>query len=149
MRTKNSDIVVKIFLVVVAVILVGLIIAWNTGVFKDKKKDLNEGTERINSAISSMAEFDLLVYDGGTVTGSLLMDLIEESNDDGGRLEGVEITYLTLETMKGSNPVAVSYPSPAPEKTDEKYINPNGVFKGEVVRDDNEVITELKFTQQK
>jgi hypothetical protein len=36
MKTKNSDIAVKIFMVVVAVILVGLIIAWSTGVFKDR-----------------------------------------------------------------------------------------------------------------
>ena len=62
---------------VVAVILVGLIIAWSTGVFKDKRKDLNEGTERIN-AISSMAEFDLLAYDGGSIMGSLLVDLIND-----------------------------------------------------------------------
>ena len=81
MKTKNSDIAVKIFLVVVAVILVGLIIAWSTGVFKDKKNDLNEGTERINNAISSMAEFDLLVYDGGNITGSLLLDLIDNANN--------------------------------------------------------------------
>ena len=130
MKTKNSDIAVKIFLVVVAVILVGLIIAWSMGVFKDKKKDLDDGTARINNAISSMAEFDLLVYDGGTITGGLLLELIEEKADGSGRLVNIDIEYKVLQ--EGS--------------TD---INPNGLFKGKVERDDNGVINKLEFTQQK
>lgn len=146
MKSKNSDMAVKIFLVVVAVILVGLIIAWTTGVFKDKKSDLDQGTERINSAISSMAEFDLLVYDGGTITGSLLLELIEDKAAGSEKLEGVTISYKTL-----AEPTATpaSYPSPAPGKGDNRYINPNGIFKGEVKRDPNNVITEIIFTQKK
>jgi hypothetical protein len=133
MKTKNSDIAVKIFLVVVAVILVGLIIAWSTGVFKDKRNDLNEGTAKINSAISSMAEFDLLFYDGGTITGILLLDLIKESD--------VTISYRTLENANVS-------PIPAPP-TGNTDVNLNALFKGEIVRDANNVITELIFTQQR
>ena len=78
MKTKNSDIAVKIFLVVVAVILVGLLIAWSTGVFKDKRNDLNEGPERINSVLGSMAEFDLLVYDSASISGDTLVKLIAD-----------------------------------------------------------------------
>ncbi|NLL00978.1 MAG: hypothetical protein GX271_09995 [Clostridiales bacterium] len=140
MKTKNSDIAVKIFLVVVAVILVGLIIAWSTGVFKDKKNDLNEGTERINNAISSMAEFDLLVYDGGNITGSLLLDLIDNANN--GKLD-VAITVATLES-----PTPAAYPTPIASKSDSKYINPNGIFQGKVNRNTNGVITGIIFTQQ-
>ena len=77
MKTKKSDIAVKIFLVVVAVILVGLIIAWSTGVFKDKKKDLSKGTEKINSAISSMSEYDIQMYSEASISGDSLVDLIE------------------------------------------------------------------------
>lgn len=143
MKTKNNDIAVKIFLVVVAIILVGLIIAWSMGVFKDKKKDLDDGTARINNAISSMAEFDLLVYDGGTITGSLLLELIEGNSE---RLEGISISYKTLAEFSVT---PAPYPATAPEKTDPRYINPNGIFKGEVERNANNVITELIFTQQK
>ena len=104
MKTKNSDIAVKIFMVVVAVILVGLIIAWSTGVFKDKRKDLNEGTERINNAISSMAEFDLLAYDGGSIMGSLLVDLINDKERD------FNINVLTKENAKTTpTPTPVVY----------------------------------------
>lgn len=140
MKTKNSDIAVKIFLVVVGVILVGLLVAWSTGVFKDKSKDLNDGTERINKVISSMAEFDLLAYDGATITGSLLLELIEEYRDS-----NVKILYATLKDT-----TSTAYPSPAPGPSDSGYINPNGIFKGEVKRnEDTNVIEEIKFKQQK
>lgn len=142
MITKNSDITVKIFLVVVAVILVGLIIAWSTGVFRDKRNDLNEGTRKINNVINSMAEFDMLVYDGGTITGSMLMELIKDAAD--GKLD-VNTTYRTLQM--GENAEPISYPSPEPAKNDGKYINPRGRFIGEVTRNDNEVITGVIFTQ--
>lgn len=144
MKTKNSDIAVKIFLVVVAVILVGLLIAWSTGVFKDKKKDLNDGTARINKTISTMAEFDLLTYDGASITGSLLLDLIQEAGD--GKLGGVVIKVETI-AAKGT---PAAYPSAAPEptKSNPNYINPNGVFKGAVKRNDNGVIESIMFTQQ-
>lgn len=146
MKTKNNDIAVKIFLVVVAVILVGLIIAWSTGVFKDKRNDLNEGTERINKAISSMAEFDLLYYDGGNVTGSLLSDIINDSE-----MKDIEIRVQTLAMTTLTPPAIPSvYPTGTPPaKTDAKYINPNGIFIGEITRDDNNVITGLIFTQQR
>ena len=143
MKTKNSDIAVKIFLVVVAVILVGLIISWSTGVFKDKRNDLNDGTERINNAISSMMEFDLLAYDGGSITGDLLVDLIEDKDLD------YSITVVT----KDSTTTKITYskgptPSLISTNTDKDYINPNGTFKGAVTRNDNGIITAITFTQE-
>jgi len=148
MRSKNSDIAVKIFLVVVAVILVGLLIAWSMGVFKDKKNDLDEGTEKINNAISSMAEFDLLIYDGHTISGNLLMELCQEASSDSGRLDGVKIRYLTIARSNEASPTPVVYSSSKLDKSDKDYINPNGIFKGEVKRDDNGVINEIIFSQQ-
>lgn len=149
MKTKNSDIAVKIFLVVVAVILVGLIIAWSTGVFKDKRKDLNEGTAKINSAISSMAEFDLLIYDGASISGEALVELIETIGEKDSEFT---ITVETLATlMPSSTASAISYignKSTIPiEKDNGNYINPNGLFKGQINREENENITGLTFTQ--
>ena len=146
MKTKYSEIAVKIFLVVVTVILVGLLIAWSTGVFKEKRNGLNDGTERINNALSSLAEFDLLYYDGTSITGSLLLDLIKEKADGSSRLDGVEIVYKTL-----SEPTATPspYPSPAPVKGAPRYINPNGIFEGKVVRGSNNAIERLEFAQHK
>ncbi|TAH70330.1 MAG: hypothetical protein EWM47_05605 [Anaerolineaceae bacterium] len=145
MKTKNSDIVVKIFLVVVAVILVGLIIAWSTGVFKDKRNDLNAGTERINKAISSMLEFDLLAYDGGSITGDLLVDLIKTINDNDPELT-IKVETLALPNAPAEYKGASTYPSPTKEA--DNYINPNGIFKGKVIRNKNGIINEITFTQK-
>lgn len=151
MKTKNSDIAVKIFLVVVAVILVGLIIAWSTGVFKDKRKDLNEGTAKINSAISSMAEFDLLFYDGGSISGDALVKFIKTVNDKNPDLTIKVFTLDILGESPTTTPAAYSgttpYPTSSPPKTESYYINPNGMFRGEVNRNDNDVITGVTFTQ--
>lgn len=143
MKTKNSDIAVKIFLVVVAVILVGLIISWSTGVFKDKRNDLNDGTERINNAISSMMEFDLLAYDGGSITGALLVELISDKDLD----------YSIIVVTKDPATTKITYskgptPSLIPTKTDKDYINPNGTFKVAVTRNDNGIITSITCTQE-
>lgn len=142
MKTKNSDIAVKIFLVVVAVILVGLIISWSTGVFKDKRNDLNDGTERINNAISSMMEFDLLAYDGGSITGDLLVELLKDK----------ELNYtISVATKMSVTPIPyVNGPSPTlvTDKVLPGYINPNGTFKGAVARNDNGIITAITFTQE-
>jgi len=145
MKFKNDDLPVKIFLVVVAVVLVGLIVAWSTGVFKDKKKDLNEGTERINKAISSMTEFDLLTYDGGSVTGSFLLDLIEDVRK--GKLD-LEISVIT--GANGSQNFSPSVtPTPVADRHNDAYINPNGIFVGKLERDENGIIEKITFTQQK
>lgn len=149
MRTKNSDISVKIFLVVVAVILVGIIVSWSMGVIRDKKKELNDGTARINDALSSMADFDLLIYDGASISGKTLVELIKTVEEKGLDLT---ISVITLGIQKPSaTPTPAIYNSDNPynvlDKTDEKYINLNGMFKGEINRSDNDVIIGLTFTQ--
>ena len=145
MKTKNSDIAVKIFLVVVGVILTGLIIAWSTGVFKDKKNDLSRSTEKINNAIGSLAEFDLLVYEGESIRGDTIIDLINEVYE---KDLGISITVKTNKnSQKGKTYSGEKYKEPA-SKNDEDYINPNGIFKGEVIKDENGMVIEIVFDQK-
>ena len=77
MRTKNSEIAVKIFLLVVSVILVGLIIAWSTGVFKDKRNDLNQGTENQRCTWHN-GGFLICLFMMEILSGERVADLIEE-----------------------------------------------------------------------
>lgn len=148
MKTKNSEIAVKIFLVVVGVILVGLLIAWSTGVFKDKKNDLSRGTEKINNVIGSMSEFDLLVYEGESIKGDTIIDLISDLKE-----KDLDITVY-VKTNKGTEKdytknnqyKDLSY---SKIKTDDNYINPNGRFKAEVIKNANGIVESIKFTQQK
>ncbi len=162
MKTKKSDLVAKIFLAAVIVILVGLLIAWMMGVFKDKKQDLNSGTEKIDGTLSSVADFDLLVYDGDTIRGETLVDLIEEVCDK--KLE-LSIAVKTLVNAEKSAPVTIYYnkvlttkkeineetPSSLnqKDKSIDSYITPSANFKGEVLKNKNNEITGILFTQQK
>ncbi|NLK03279.1 MAG: hypothetical protein GX319_02585 [Clostridiales bacterium] len=162
MKTKNSDIAVKIFLVVVAVILVGLLIAWSTGVFKDKRNDLNEGTERINNVLGSMAEFDLLVYDSASISGDTLVKLIADVKNRELELSigvntlanpSVSSTRYYNRSMKNETSGNVLGSevtlNPTTDKTDDDYINPTGKFKGEIKRDVNDNIIGLVFVQHR
>lgn len=156
MKTKrSSDLVVKIFLVVVAVILVGLLIAWSTGVFKDKQRDLNRGTEKIDSALSSMAEFDLLVYDGYTIKGEALVELIEEYKSReitlaiGVKTLGDKDTTYYNYSFTSGDLGAVAILTPPTEKNNTAYITPSGNFLGEVIKNRNNEIVCITFTQQK
>lgn len=97
MKTKKSEMVAKIFITAVVVVLVGLLIAWMTGVFKDKKQDLNSGTEKIDQAINSMADFDLLVYDGDTISGKTLIETIANL-----KAKDVKVSVWVL-TLDGNN----------------------------------------------
>jgi len=145
MKTKNSDIAVKIFLVVVGVILAGLLIAWSVGVFKDKKNDLSRGTEKINNAIGSLSEFDLLVYEGESVKGDTIIDLINEVYEK--KLD-IEIFVKTVMDSDGKT-YSKNQNYTVTNKTSSSYINPNGHFKGKVERNGNGIVNKLIFEQQK
>jgi hypothetical protein len=157
MKTKKSDLVVNILVTVLVVVLAGLLIAWMTGMFKDKKKSINDGTQKIDGVLSSVAEFDLLAYDDSTVRGDVLTDLIKEYKEKGVQLA---IWVITLDNTSNfynygfnqENKVLTEAPTatvPPSTKSDSGYITPSASFVGEVIKNTNNEIVCLKFTQQK
>ncbi len=154
MKTKRADLIIAILLAVIGVILAGLLIAWMTGMFKDKRQNLNSGTEKIDGAINAVADFDLLVYDGDTISGSTLMKLI--SDYDAKDMQ-ISIWVHTLDNTdayynyaytSGNLGSAVTVTPPA-GKAASGYITPTGNFLGEVIKNTNNEIVCLKFTQQR
>lgn len=161
MKTKKADFVYKIFFIVVGVILAGLMIAWLVGTYKDKKQEADSGTQKINSVTSSMADFDMAVYDGAPIKGEALRELIETLNDKKAEvavkvetLDGQKIDYIYKTKEETGKKINIDSASTAPtitpsKKSDPGYITPNGNFIGEVLRNDNSEIVCLKFTQQR
>ncbi|MGF7142538.1 hypothetical protein HNQ56_000956 [Anaerotaenia torta] len=165
MKTKNAtNLVVGIVLTLVTIIMVGIVILWGTGYFGQNKKTLDRSTAKIDGAINAMSEFDLQIYQDKIIRGDVLVDLIQELKKDkvmvsigvttlGGEKEGVQYNYRTS-TIDKTDGTAEITPSPAataviPEgKGSLEYINPNGSFKGTVVRDKNDEIVLIGFTQQ-
>ena len=157
MKTKKADLVYKIFFIVVGVILSGLMIAWLVSTYNDKKNEADAGTKKINRVTSQMADFDLTIYDGASIKGEALTDLITALKEKGAQ---VSVTVKTLDNTLTSyiygttstTPInldsAVTVTPPL-SKSATGYITPTGNFKGEVIRNANDVIVCLYFTQHK
>lgn len=155
MKTKKSDLIVAIIITLLVVILTGLLIAWMTGMFKDKKKDIDNGTEKIDGAIGSMAEFDLLVYDGDTIGGERLVELISDFDTKDVQvsiwvhtLDNKDEYYNYAYTTDNNLGAPLETPIPT-DKADEGYITPSAKFIGKVLKNTNSEIVCLNFVQQK
>ncbi len=159
MKTKNSSgLIVGIVITVFVIIIVGVVILWSSGYFNQNKKTLDRSTSKIDKAIGSMAEFDLDIYDDKSMSGEALIDLIKELRDN---QIVVSVGVKTLSIGASGTPKYYNYgfstditPSPAltadppKEKNNQDYVNPNGTFVGKVVRNKNDEIVLLEFTQQ-
>ena len=155
MKTKRADeLVTKIIVLAIAVVLVGALIYWVMDVYKDKKRDADAANEKINTANQAMADFDLLVYDNKSISGATLKELIEEMNDNE---VPVAIQVVTLANATGveynysaSNGLMVTLaPTPFPtNKISNDYITPSANFVGEIIRNNNDEIVCIQFTQQ-
>jgi len=155
MKCKNADFVYKVLFIVVGVILSGLLIAWLVGTYRDKKSEADSGTQKINSITRSMADFDLTVYDGASIRGESLLELISELNRKG------VVVAIGVKTLANEDGVYYNYNyssgnlggivtiTPTPQKAAENYITPTANFIGNVIRNQNDEIVCIEFTQQK
>jgi len=157
MKTKKADFVYKLLFIVVGVILSGLLIAWLVGTYKDKKKEADAGTQKINSITASMADFDLTVYDGASIKGESLRELISELDRKDvlvaigvKTLANGSFKYYNYKYNSSSNNLDGEETNlPTSDKKSADYINPNGNFIGEVKRNANDEIVCIEFTQQR
>lgn len=155
MKTKRSDIPPKMVALVVGFILVCIIALWLVTYVKEKKEDLNSADTKSDKAIASMADFDLLAYNGASIRGDALVDLIDEMNDNKAELSiGVKTTAVTTATYYNytysstGNTLTASTTYSAPSKADTTYINLTANFLGDVIRNSNNEIVGITFTQQ-
>lgn len=156
MKTKNaSGLVVGVVITVFVIILVGIVIVWGSGYFDQNKKTLDKTTSKIDKTIGSMTDFDLTVYDGKSIRGDALKDLITDLKQD---KVAVSIGVDTLASTAAAN-YNYAYTSsdlglevsiaPPEGKAAVDYINPNAVFIGKVTKNLNDEIVYILFTQQK
>ncbi len=162
MKTKKSNILVVILFAVILVILAGAFLAWMTGMFKGKKKELNSGAEKINETVSSLVDFDVEIYNGASVNGESLVELIEEQVYKG---KDISIAVQTLANQSRQIPVTIYYNralttdnaiDPNGSVTtlnqnisSDNYITPSANFIGKVLRNTNNEVTGILFVQKK
>jgi hypothetical protein len=165
MKTKKSDFINKILFVVIAAILSGLLIAFMVGFYRDKRQELNNSTGKIKNVSSSVSNIDFEAYNGTTISGETLINLIKEVIKDNSELSIAVQTYANATT----SPSVIVYYNRALDgttknittatvsdldedqkrKSNASYITPTSNFYGELLRNPNDEITGILFVQKK
>lgn len=120
---------------------------------KEAKTTASNGANQINKLNAEFVESDKVIYDGATVSGSEVVNVIKKM--DG---EGIGVCVVTnknesfygykFDKISGELKEAVSSDcADACNNINAKYINPYAEFSGKVVRDKNDVITGIVFKQ--
>ncbi len=119
---------------------------------REAKNTASTGTNQINKVNTEFAESDKTIYDGTNISGSEVISVIK-------RLEG-EQTGIYVKTTSGNTFYGYEFDVDSGELKDmttnkctstdtgsKQYINPYATYLGEVIRNSNNAITGLIFTQ--
>lgn len=165
MKLNRITDVTKIIIFTATIILVCVLAALGFKMANEGKASVTSGTNKYNAMASKQDDVELTAYDGSTILGSQIVDLIKKTID---REEQLAIQVITLGNEAG---VYYNY-SPSEEdglltiskiedeekkyapntedpknRTDVNYINPTSQFMGSVTRDVNGNIIILSFSQ--
>ncbi|NLG02977.1 MAG: hypothetical protein GX567_03945 [Clostridia bacterium] len=122
---------------------------------------LNKATGSVDQQLSDMDQQQQKImdqkytkYDGITVTGAEVLNALESFKDGEIAIKVITIkttsTYYYSLTSSGDLATTGAFSadySKAKDKTDNNYINPSGKFEGAIIRDKNQTITGIQFTQ--
>lgn len=153
MKHKNSDMVMFIFLSVIAIIIVGLIILFIRNSLDSTMDTANHLISRQEQTTSDLEEYDFLKYDNEEIRGSEVVNLIKKQLGDYGSIENAPV-YIQVKTVVDG----VEYDNTYTNNTylseiknfsaKRYYIKPTAWFGGKVVKTPNEAILGLVFTQK-
>ena len=155
MKVVKAELTAKILITAMIVILVGVLIVWMTGVFNDKKIDINSGTGKIENETNEISEFDISTWDGETIGGKALIELIYElrySIMKNSLLVEINVDSLDCESRLILSPYVRPLRNRLGYTFVEPYLDniiPTGIYKGKVDKDKDDITTVLTFTQQK
>lgn len=151
---------VKAILIGASVAITLIIVTLGFFILRQGQSSINLTAKQISNMNSSIAESEYTMYDGVTITGSEVVDVIRKFKDEN---VGVHVTtnktspngnwYINTVTVNASKVGTLGSASPNTvsntiTETHTQYVNPNGKFEGEVIRDVNGVIVALRFVQK-
>ncbi|MFG6327835.1 MAG: hypothetical protein K1W00_13395 [Lachnospiraceae bacterium] len=134
-------------------IITCVVISLGFFISREAKETAANGANQINKLNSEFVESDKIIYDGAMVSGSEVVNVIKKMKTD-------EVGILVV-TNKSSNYYGYEFDTSSGDlikktasdyeeacvSTNKKYINPYANFQGKVIRDQNDVITGIMFTQ--
>ena len=135
------------------VIITCVVVGLGFYIAREAKDTASAGAGEISSLNSEFSENDKTIYDGMTVSGNEVLNAIRKFDGD-----SISIKVITNKSTSYYINKLDTNDSNLGEKSDLKvanaknagstyYINPNGRFDGEVLRDGNNTIIGIKFTQ--
>lgn len=140
------------------VILTLVLVMAGVGIFLLVKTGLNSGEKKVNEVTTNMDESYYTDYEGQTLKGSKVQTLVKQYTGyeismkviTGSVKAGTVYNYKLSSGNKLDAAVQdnASLVSGVSNVTANNYINPNASFKCTLVRDSNDVITQMVFTQQ-
>lgn len=122
---------------------------------------MKSSTEKISSISADIEETEFTIYDDQTVSGSEVVNVVRKykneriavfvatGKDSNGAWYNNSATGISNGDYEGS--IISSSPEDFSSMIDEsknEYVNPNGKFKGKVLRNANNTIIGLYFTQE-
>jgi hypothetical protein len=137
------------------VIITCIVIGLGFYIAREARDTAANGAGQINKLNAEFNESDKVMYDGLEVSGSEVINVVNKfKNDEFGVVVNTKKSSTNyIYSLVISNNVAtlgstVSTPiKTAQDVTNSTYINPNEQFEGEVLRDANNAIVGLRFTQ--
>ncbi len=135
------------------VIITCVVVGLGFYIAREAKDTATGGAGQISSLNSEFNENDKSIYDGLTVSGSEVFNAINKFRDEEVAVKVVtkkSTTYYNY-TLTGDDgelaTAATTDVSQAKKASSKTYINPNGKFEGKVLRDANNMIIGIQFTQ--
>lgn len=140
----------KGLLLAAGTVITCIIIGLGFYIAREARDTASSGAGQINRLNAEFMESDKVMYDGISVTGSEVVNVINKFKNDE---LCVQVKTKKGEASYGYTDTTLSSKSSHSIKETQNlkgvnYINPNGLFLGEVIRDSNNVIVGLLFTQQ-
>ena len=132
-----------ILLIVGAVIVAMVIVIWALSANGILKKSGNDTIGQASQLFSGYSDEAVAKYDGNVVGGEEVIAALDTYTAEA----GVSVVVKTKLDSAGTTYTSTSKYS-APAKTDNKYINPDGVFEGKVTLNSNNIVTTITFTQK-
>lgn len=130
-----------------------LVISLGFYLSKEAQSTASTGTSQIGKINSEFAENDKIMYDNVRVSGSEVINAIRKFEDES---IGISVETNSGQTFYGygfdfnTGEITVmsdNHYDESVNKDADTYINPYAEFEGEVIRNANEVITGIAFTQ--
>lgn len=154
----------KILLFIGGGVIVLLVIMFGIRQFRNTQDQANAIGTQITDKVNNALELTYTQYDGKVISGADVVNVIKDTYAASDYIQvvvdtnaGAAVAFVTDRTIDaatagpGAKVSQATYSgliANAEDKTNGNYIQPTGKFKGEILRDSNKTIVQLKFTQQ-